>query len=446
MLSANERNRAKMPGLRRMRLASSRRMRSRTWWSRFSMPQCARTARPKVAASSRTWQASRATSSPRAHSPVRVSLRQVRRVTRAAQAIHGRQSGSRPPSTSKTSTRRCSWRPCRPRSTVSSRSEGARPAQSATKASRRRGWLSLTRTRSALPVAVAQANVFLAVQGIGGEQHAAQAQLLDQRLRRRDLVALGDLLVGQDERRLAGEGAEHLGGGPVVQVVEAAPQRLAVERDDPPPRRGSVAELLGVAAEGGLQLAWVERVQEGAQRVDGGGAAEAGAEGGVERLAVHADEQADAAVGGGAGQHRQDAEQQQVGEAVAPALAAARVGDLLQGGEQAGERHHGGLRCEGSALNSSGALLVPRPQPPPSGIACAQNRTALPLDACLTSAYDARISSEDANAILDDCDARGLLQQSLDCGYAISDELYKISTNVTTQSKAASEISSTCPE
>src|SRR3954468_4977333 len=378
MLSANERNRAKMPGLRRMRLSSSRRMRSRTWWSRFSMPQCARTARPKVAASSRTWQASRATSSPRAHSPVRVSLRQVRRATRAAQAIHGRQSGSRPPSTSKTSTRRCSWRPCRPRSTVSSRSEGARPAQSATKASRRRGWLSLTRTRSALPVAVAQAKVFLAVQGVGGEQRAAQAQLLDQRLRRRDLVALGDLLVGQDERRLAAERAEHLRRGQVVEMVEAAAQRLAVQRDDPPARRGSAPELLGLAAEDGLQLGRVERVQEGAQRVDGGGATKAGTEDRVEPLAMHADEQADAAVGGGAGQDGQHREQQQGSEAVTPALAAARVRDLLQGGEQAGERHHGGLRCGGrSALNGPGAPPVPRPPAPPSRTPHLQNRTAL---------------------------------------------------------------------
>jgi len=212
-----------------------------------------------------------------------------------------------------------------------------------------------------LPVAAAVANVFLAVQGVGGEQDAAQAQPPDQRLRRRDLVALGDLLVGEDERRLAGERAEHLRRGPVVEVVEAAPQRLAVERDDPPPRRGGdVIEPLGVAAEGGLQLGRVERVQEGAQRVDGGGAAEAGAEGGVEPLAVHADEQADAAVGGGAGQDGQDAEQQQVGEAVAPALAAARVRDPLQGGEQAGERHHGGLRCGGrSALNGPGAAAIP---------------------------------------------------------------------------------------
>jgi hypothetical protein len=198
-----------------------------------------------------------------------------------------------------------------------------------------------------LPVAAAAAKVFLAVQGVGGEQDAAQAQPLDQRLRRRDLVALGDLLVGQDERRLAGERAEHLGGGLVVQVVEAAAQRLAVQRDDPPRRGGDVIEPLGVAAEGGLQLGRVERVEEGAQRVDGGGATKAGTEDCVEPLAMHADEQADAAVGGGAGQDGQHREQQQGSEAVTPALAAARVGDPVQGGEQAGERHHDSFRGEG---------------------------------------------------------------------------------------------------
>jgi hypothetical protein len=205
-----------------------------------------------------------------------------------------------------------------------------------------------------LPVAAAAAKVFLAVQGVGGEQDAPQAQPLDQRLRRRDLVALDDLLVGQDERRLAGERAEHLRRGPVVQVVEAAAQRLAVQRDDPLRRRsGGAPELLGVAAEGGLEVGRVERVQEGAQRVDGRGAA-AGAEGGVEPLAVHADEQADAAVGGGARQDGQHREQQQVGQRVALALAATRVGDLLQGGEQAGERHHGGFRGGGLHRTNAG--------------------------------------------------------------------------------------------
>jgi hypothetical protein len=71
--------------------------------------------------------------------------------------------------------------------------------------------------------------------------------------------------VGQDERVLAGERAEHLRRGPVVQVVEAAPQRLAVQRDDPPPwRGGSVSKLPGMVAEGGLDLGRVERVEEGA--------------------------------------------------------------------------------------------------------------------------------------------------------------------------------------
>ena len=116
--------------------------------------------------------------------------------------------------------------------------------------------------------------------------------------------------MGQDERRLAGERAEHLGGGPVVQVVEAAPQRLAVQRDDPPPRRGGgVPELLGMVAEGGLDLGRIERVEEGAQGVDGRCATEAGTEDGVEPLAMRADEQADAAVGsrpGEDGQHREE--------------------------------------------------------------------------------------------------------------------------------------------
>jgi hypothetical protein len=141
------------------------------------------------------------------------------------------------------------------------------------------------------------------VQRIGGEQDAAQARPLDQRPGRRDLVALGDLLMGQDERVLAGERAEHLRRGPVVEVVEAAAQRLAVQRDDPPPRRGGgVPEPLGMVAEGGLDLGRVERVEEGAQSVDGGRATEAGTEGGVEPLAMHTDEQADAAIGGRPGE------------------------------------------------------------------------------------------------------------------------------------------------
>src|SRR4051812_50152604 len=85
-------------------------------------------------------------------------------------------------------------------------------------------------------------------------------------------------------------------------MVEAAAQRLAVQRNDPPPgRRGGTLKMLGMAAEGGLDRGRVERVQQGAQRVDGGGAAGAGAQGGGGAPAVHPPEQGGAAGGGGAG-------------------------------------------------------------------------------------------------------------------------------------------------
>jgi hypothetical protein len=105
---------------------------------------------------------------------------------------------------------------------------------------------------------------FLAVQGIGGEQDATHAEGPDQRLGRRDLVAFGDLLMGQDERRLAGERAEHLGGGPVVQVVEAAPQRLAVERHDTRRKLCKVPHKLDKA---GAKLLRVEQPEHSAEGV-----------------------------------------------------------------------------------------------------------------------------------------------------------------------------------
>jgi hypothetical protein len=68
------------------------------------------------------------------------------------------------------------------------------------------------------------------VQRVGGEHHTGQAQGLDQPRRRRDLAGgAGHLAMAEDERGLGGEGAQHVRGGPIVQVVEAAPERLAVQ-------------------------------------------------------------------------------------------------------------------------------------------------------------------------------------------------------------------------
>jgi hypothetical protein len=208
----------------------------------------------------------------------------------------------------------------------------------------------LSRTKSALPARAALAKVFLAVQGVGGEQGAAHAKGLDQGLGGRDLVRrVANLLVGQDQGGLAGEGAQHVRGGPVVQVVEAVPERLAVERDHARPRcRHPLAERPRMLAEGGLQGGRIERLEQGTQGVDGRRPAQPGPEHRVEALAMHADEDQDAAVGGGARQDGQHGEEQQVRERVAPTLPAARVRDLAEGSEQASERHHGGLQRRGA--------------------------------------------------------------------------------------------------
>lgn len=68
-----------------------------------------------------------------------------------------------------------------------------------------------------------------------------------------------------------------------------------------------------------------------------------------------------------------------------------------------------------------------------------------PLDACLTRAYDAAIKGDDPVALIDDCDARRLLQEALDCGYAVSNELYRLSGSVGTRADAEAEIKRRCP-
>lgn len=68
-----------------------------------------------------------------------------------------------------------------------------------------------------------------------------------------------------------------------------------------------------------------------------------------------------------------------------------------------------------------------------------------PLDLCLTRTYDAAIAGNPAANIVEECQARKLLQEALDCGYAIADELYKLSSSVTSVDRASSEIAARCP-
>ena len=78
-----------------------------------------------------------------------------------------------------------------------------------------------------------------------------------------DLVAFRDLLMGQDERRLAAEGAEHLDRGLVLEVIEAAAEGLAIQRHDALAGwHGDMTQLGGMTAEGGLKLGRIESVKE----------------------------------------------------------------------------------------------------------------------------------------------------------------------------------------
>lgn len=61
---------------------------------------------------------------------------------------------------------------------------------------------------------------------------APDAEFGQQRLGRGDFVGcLGDLDMREHEGRVVGERAEHLGGGTVVELVEATAQGFAVERN-----------------------------------------------------------------------------------------------------------------------------------------------------------------------------------------------------------------------
>ena len=180
------------------------------------------------------------------------------------------------------------------------------------------------------------------MQRIGREEHTRQTKLRDEVRHGRNLLrgAL-HLLVRQDQRGVAGKRTQDMYGSLIVQVVETAPQRFAVQRDRPPAI--PAGKLTRVAAKGRLEIRRVEGEEEITQGVHGRSTPEPRAEDGVQALPVHAHEGDDALIRARACQHGQDREQEQMGQRVAPALWAARILDLVKSSEQGSKRHHGGL-------------------------------------------------------------------------------------------------------
>ena len=82
-----------------------------------------------------------------------------------------------------------------------------------------------------------------------------------------------DIDVSEHERRVGGKSAEHLHGGTVVEVVEATPERFAIQRNAALPGRGAGGlQQGGVAAERHLHVGGIEALENIPNRRVGGGA------------------------------------------------------------------------------------------------------------------------------------------------------------------------------
>src|SRR4051795_9533135 len=75
--------------------------------------------------------------------------------------------------------------------------------------------------------------VFLTMHGVDGEDAAGQAERFDQALHSWDLVRrLLDDFMSQDDPMIDRESAEHMRRLSVREGIEAAPKRLAVDRNE----------------------------------------------------------------------------------------------------------------------------------------------------------------------------------------------------------------------
>jgi len=209
----------------------------------------------------------------------------------------------------------------------------------------------------------ARSNSFLAVQRVQGDDGAwRQAEFGQQRLGCGNFVGLrGDVDMGQDQGGVGGQRAEDLDCGPVVEPVEAAPKRLAVERDAALARLGAGGvELGGMAAEHRFHRRGVEALEDVADGGMRGRTPPCQPEDGVQPGAVDVDEGDDAAVGVGAGRDGEDRKQQNVGQPAELALGTPGIGNVGQHIQQGRERDHGNLRlgCHGRSqtLDGSGIL------------------------------------------------------------------------------------------
>jgi hypothetical protein len=164
-------------------------------------------------------------------------------------------------------------------------------------------------------VAITASTVFLKMKGVERVQPPRQAQRFDEPLGGLDFMSLAGILaqdLAQHDPLSDGEGAQHLGGPAVLEVIETAAQRLAIEGDD----GGVLGQRQSVGAKIRGDLIHIQPLQGVADRTVGGRPPPAAAERLVQPRLMSPDELMNPAVRGCSAHHRQDTEQQQVGEIV----------------------------------------------------------------------------------------------------------------------------------
>jgi hypothetical protein len=201
-------------------------------------------------------------------------------------------------------------------------------------------------------------SVFLAVPRIERDDGAGgDAEFGEQDLGRRDLVGFrGDVDMGKDEGGIGGECAQHLGGSAVVEIVKAAPQRLAIQRDAARPGcRACGLKPGGMATEDSLNRRRIEPLEDIADRGVRGRATPRQTKGGVQLAAIDVDKRDDAAIRVRAGHDGEDGEQQHMRQFVDLPLRPAWIRNVRQQAQQRREFGHGNLRYDCHPRNQTSA-------------------------------------------------------------------------------------------
>ena len=158
-----------------------------------------------------------------------------------------------------------------------------------------------------MPACLATSKCFLTVERIERDEGAGRdPEFGEQRLGCGDFIGFsGNADVGQNQGRVGGQSAQHLRSKAIVEIVEAAAKRLAVERNAAWPRlRARSLQPGRMLAERGFDIGRRKTLEDIANGGVGRRPAPCETERGIQFGPMHVDEGDDAAIGVAAGHDR----------------------------------------------------------------------------------------------------------------------------------------------